>query len=354
MQALVQQEFKATFATHTVPLAMMAGVTPLERTPQIGDLALVEVLSIGQHTRIEDRDGIQRYIFPGDRLIATFGNRYATDQFEGYVPNGPVEACDLLSIGGVCGIVTSQHEAMKTPTRVRIHGLVCDADGTPINARDYGLPAVRSSGRGETILVVGASMNAGKTTTVGTIVRALKQRGKRVAAAKVTGTAASKDGRFIESCGATPTLDFTDIGYPATYMLSIDELMDVYERLGAQLRANDPDYIVLEIADGIYQRETRMLLEHAPFRATIDHVFFAVTDSLAAECAVRCLRDYDLPLRAFSGAMTQSPLMIREAEAATGVPCLSIERMLDGGVMEALGYRRVVELGGAVHFQPSA
>lgn len=71
--------------------------------------------------------------------------------------------------------------------------------------------ALRPSGvlrkQGEVLVVVGASMNAGKTTTIGMLVRVLRLAGKRVAAAKITGTAASKDQRFFEGCGADLALD---------------------------------------------------------------------------------------------------------------------------------------------------
>jgi hypothetical protein len=315
---------------------MMAGMKPLTYAPQIGDIVVAEVMSIGKHSTIENRDGVSTHIFPGDRVVVTFGNRYATDQYEGYVPTQPVAECDMLSVGGVCGEVVSRHASMGTPTRLRLLGAVCTQDEKALNLRTFGMPLRIDAGSGEIILVVGTSMNSGKTTTVGTLVRALSQAGLQVAAAKVTGTAAGKDGRFFASCGAQPVLDFIDAGYPSTYMLSLDELMNVYHNLISQLRATNPDYIVVEIADGIFQRETRMLLENPFFRETVDHVFFAATDSLAAECGARYIHRYGLPLRALAGVVTMSPLATREAEEATGMPCLSIERMMAGEALALL------------------
>jgi hypothetical protein len=187
-------------------------------------------------------------------------------------------------------------------------------------------------------------MNSGKTTTAGTLARALGRANFGVAAGKVTGTAAGKDGRFYEACGARPVLDFTSAGYPSTYMLGLQELLGVYESILGTLRASDPDYIILEIADGIFQRETRMLLESAEFRRSADHVFFAASDSLSAESGVRSIREYGLPLRAAAGSVTQSPLASREAEEALGVPSMSIERIMDGTTLkEVLGTGRALE-----------
>jgi hypothetical protein len=281
--------------------------------------------------------------------VGAFGNRYATDQYEGYLPRRPVKECDLLSVGGVCGEVASRHTSMVGPTRLRIVGLVGDKHGRPINQRTFGLPPSHAVGEGlesgaaEVILVVGSSMNSGKTTTAGTLARALSRANFSVAAGKITGTAAGKDGRFFQACGARPVLDFTSAGYPSTYMLGLEELLGVYESILGNLRASDPDYIILEIADGIFQRETRMMLDSGAIRDSVDHVFFAASDSLSAESGVRSIREYGLPLRATAGSVTQSPLASREAEEALGMPCMSIERIMDGTLKEMLGTGRALE-----------
>lgn len=337
MQTLDVRHFKYGFATHAAPFDAMAAFAPLTHSPRIGDLVVAEVLSIGKHNTIEDRMGVSRHIFPGDHIVGAFGNRYATDQYEGYVPQHTPEEFDLLSVGGVCGHVVSQHATMAQPTRLRFMGYVTDLQGRPVNLMQFGLPRRRANGMCEVILVVGSSMNSGKTTTVGTLVRALSQAGFRTCAAKVTGTAAGKDARYFASCGAARVMDFTDAGYPSTYMLELHELLDIFTTLLAYLQDENPDYIVIEVADGIFQRETRMLLDSVRFRAHINHVIFSANDSLSAECGVRHLSAMRLPLRATSGIVTQSPLAVREAEEATGLPCLSIERILSGEVLALLG-----------------
>jgi hypothetical protein len=339
---------KYGFATRAVPLEEMAKVVPMYAPPSIGDLVLAEVQDIGRHTRMEIRTGVTMYLFPGDHIVGAFGNRYATDQYEGYVPTRPVEECDLLSVGGVCGEVASQHASMLVdPTRLRILGLVGDKGDRPINQCVFGLPSYAVDGHLETsaevILVVGSSMNSGKTTAAGTLARALSRANFSVAAGKITGTAAGKDGRFYEACGARPVLDFTSAGYPSTYMVGLKELLGIYHIILGNLRAANPDYIILEIADGVFQRETRMLLESAEFRQSVDHVFFAASDSLSAESGVRSIRGYGLPLRAIAGSVTQSLLASREAEEAVGLPCISIERIMDGTLTELLGAGRTLE-----------
>jgi hypothetical protein len=348
MQLIDYPIIKYGFTTRAVPLDEMARVTPMYAPPRIGDLLLAEVQDLGRHTRMEIRTGVQMNLFPGDHIVGAFGNRYATDQYEGYVPTRPVEGCDLLSVGGVCGEVASQHASMVVdPTRLRIVGLVSDKDDRPINQCAFGLsPYVAGdsleSSAAEVILVVGSAMNSGKTTAAGTLARALSRANFTVAAGKVTGTAGGKDGRFYEACGARPVLDFTSAGYPSTYMLGLEELLGIYNSILGNLRASNPDYIILEIADGVLQRETRMMLGSEAIRGSVDHIFFAASDSLSAESGVRSVREYGLPLRAIAGSVTQSPLASREAEETLGMPCMSIERIMDGTLKEVLGTGRAL------------
>ena len=344
MYILDPTRLKLTFTTHAVPLSAMAAADALSHVPAIGDLVIAEVTELRRHTAIENRDGARLNIYPGDLIVGAFGNRYATDQYEGYVPDSIVDTCDILSVGGVLGEVRTRATDMRPPTRVRIVGAVCDGDGRPLRVQQFGLHpltvgAARPSAesRPEIILAVGASMNSGKTTTVGTLARGLTLGGFRVAAAKITGTAASRDARFYLSNGANPVFDFTDAGYPSTYMLERDQLLRIYRTLVSHLRATRPDYIILEIADGIFQRETRMLLESPELRAEVDHVFFNALDSLSAAQGVRSLTEYGLPPRAIVGTITKSPLMMREAEEVTGVRCLSLNHLQEGAAVVAVG-----------------
>ncbi len=342
IQSLDPHNLRYSLATRRVPLEAMAGLVPLAKRPRLGQLVVTEVVKLGRNDSLEDRAGLSTRIFVGDRLVGVFGNRYATHQYEGYIPNRTTTKCDLLSVGGVCGRVVSQYVGLRSPTRLRIVGLVGDRNGRPVNTRDFAIEQLADEPTAQVILVLGASMNAGKTTVAGMLSRALTRQGLRVAAAKVTGTAAGKDMRFYASCGARPVLDFIDAGYPSTYLLDPEDLMRATRVLLSQLRATRPDYIVLEVADGIFQRETAMLLGSEEFRAEIGHVFFAANDSLSAESGARHIRNWDLPLRAVSGMLTKSPLAQREAEEATGLPCLSPTQIEDGAAFELLGVPRAL------------
>lgn len=67
--------------------------------------------------------------------MGVFGHRYATCQFEGYVPTDSLEQYHILGQGGVIGIVKSSHAKMPNPTTLRPLGYVVDQSGAVINTK---------------------------------------------------------------------------------------------------------------------------------------------------------------------------------------------------------------------------
>jgi hypothetical protein len=328
-----------SFVTHRVPRAAMVSFGDGKGDPQAGDLVAGQVVSIGRHTAIESRSSRRVGLFVGDVILGAYGNRYATDQYEGYV--GPrSELFHLLSVGGVCGQVASKNDLMlEPPTLLRFVGSVLDEAGEKINLRRFAMSAgALPKTRPTTIVVVGASMNSGKTTTVANAVRGLTHMGYRVAAAKLTGTACSKDTWLMKDAGALAIHDFSDCGHPSTYLASLDELKTVHRVLLAHLATLEPDVVLFEIADGLFQRETRALLTDPEFKGQVDHVLFAGVDSLSVECGARILESWGYHVAASSGLVSCSALGIKECEVATpGVPCLSSAALATGALLPRLG-----------------
>ncbi|MDX1395740.1 MAG: hypothetical protein R3195_15260 [Gemmatimonadota bacterium] len=67
-----------------------------------------------------------------------------------------------------------------------------------------------------TVLVIGTSMSAGKTTAARAIVRLLCEAGLRVAGAKLTGAGRYRDILSMADAGSDPIVDFVDAGLPST------------------------------------------------------------------------------------------------------------------------------------------
>lgn len=329
---------KMAFVTHRVPRSAMVRFGDAPGEPEAGDLVAGCVIAMGKHSAIESRASRRVGLFIGDVVVGAYGNRYATDQFEGYV--GPrSETLHLLSVGGVCGQVKSKNELMpEQPTVLKHAGYVLDENGKKINLRQFGISAVADPApRPKTIVVVGASMNAGKTTTVANAVRGLTYGGYRVAAGKITGTACSKDTWLMKDAGAVGIHDFSDCGHPSTYLASLEELRSIHHALFTNLAALGAEIVLFEIADGLFQRETRALLTDAAFHREIDHVLFAGVDSLSVESGVRLLQSWDYDVAASSGLVSCSALGIQECEAATpNVPCFNAFALATGALLPRL------------------
>src|SRR5262249_31027235 len=176
----------------------------------------------------------------------------ASMQFEGYA-RASGDACDLLSMGGVCGTVASKHDKVLEPSRLQLLGAIGDTDGLPLSLRDFALPQTPFRHKPRSLVVCGSDMDAGKTYTAMCAIKGLMQRDLRVAAMKLTGTAAGRDAWTMRDAGAEPVFDFVDGGWPSTFLCDIEELLTLHRLLLAQAAAAGAEWVVIEIADGPLQ-----------------------------------------------------------------------------------------------------
>ncbi|MBK7951017.1 MAG: DUF1611 domain-containing protein [Deltaproteobacteria bacterium] len=324
------EEAIRAYSTRRVPADAMRSLRN-DLAPSAGDLVLARVESVGQHKRLHTVDGGRKNLFAGDLVIVAYGDRYAPNQYEALVPSD-LRDCDLAAGGGIAGRVVARHEKMRGPTRLHPIGLVAsDPDGPPLNLGGFGLepPTSRGPIRVPVVAVVGTSMDAGKTTTSAHLVRGLRNAGQRVGYAKVTGTAAAGDPGLLRDAGAQLVLDFTDAGFASTYRLPSSTVVAIFEELVLHLVAAGADAIVIEVADGLLQRETEALLQSRTFRSRVNGVIFTAADSLGAVGGVQWLRDRKLPVAGLSGRLLTSPLQVREATTATRLPVYGLKDLLD-------------------------
>ncbi len=314
---------KRAFATRRVPAAAMRTLVVDERRPRAGDLILARVTALGSHSRIELPTGRRALLRPGDEIILAYGNRYAPDQYEAYTPErlGP---CHMAAAGGIAAVATAWHDRLKGPTEIEALGFVGDGLGRVLNLRDFALPE-RAGRLPRALAVFGTSMNAGKTTMAAGLVAGLSAAGLRVGAAKITGTAAGGDLWAMLDHGAIAAVDFTDAGFATTFGADVNAIVSGAARLLRHLVSNaGAEVVVVEIADGLFQEETRELAASPSFRALIDGTVFAAGDAMGAVAGATTLRDLGHRLVAIGGAMTRSPLAIRETRAGTEFDVLSL------------------------------
>lgn len=306
--------------------------------PRSGDLVLARIARLGNHRRLECTDGRRAVLHEDDLIIVAYADRYAPDQYESEVPTS-LGTTQLVASGGIASQVLSRSRDVRTATDIVPVGLICHDDGRPLNVADFALatPTITRA-RPRTIAVVGTSMNSGKTTTVHHLVFGLARAGLRVGATKVTGTGSGNDYWVMRDAGAHRMLDFTDVGLASTYLQPLPRVERKLVELITHLSEDQCDVIFVEVADGLYQKETNALIQAETFRQVIDGVIFAAGDSLGAVHGVGMLGNLGHKVVGISGRITRSPLATREAEIALGARIWEIPDLEDAGA-------RAVDLG---------
>jgi len=297
-----------------------------------GDLVLARVEEIGNHKALELTTGRRSILHEGDEILVAYGNRYAPDQYEALIPEEMI-MCDLVAAGGIASRALSWNTNIKAPTRIQPVGLVCDADGGVINLSRYAVTEQTVNHLPKVIAVVGSSMNAGKTTTVVSLVRGLTQKGYRVGAVKITGTGAGGDLWKMRDAGAAEAVDFTDAGMSTTFRTPLPQLHKAVTRLVSHLATKQCDVIVMEIADGIYQQESAGLIQSPFMQNLVSAYLFAADGSTGAAAGVEWMQRFGLVL-GISGKVTASPLASREAEQVTGLTCYTSQELSRGDIAQ--------------------
>ena len=233
----VRRNMRIPYGLRRVPQSAFTTLLPVPTEPRVGDIVLARLEKIGKNARLELVNGRAATLHEGDLLAAVFGNRYATEQFEGYA-RIKGDACDLLSMGGLCGIVESKHANIAEPSKLKLLGTLGDERARPLRLRDYCLPPRSLLATPQVVVVCGSSMDAGKTHTAMSLILGLKKGGVRVAGIKLTGTAAGRDTWNLVDAGADPAFDFIDGGYPSTHLCTLDKLLILHELLLAHATAS--------------------------------------------------------------------------------------------------------------------
>jgi molybdopterin cofactor biosynthesis protein B len=317
---------KRAFVTRRMAIDTACFLARPAMAPRAGDILLARVTSLGQHSRLELATGRRSHMFVGDEIIVAYGERYATDQFHSKLPED-FSDCDLVAAGGIASQVIEKSAKIRNATCISPLGLLADAEGQPLNLAQAALPAIGadepSANHPQIIAVVGSAMNAGKTTTAANIVHCLKRAGVNVAACKATGTGAGGDVWRLRDAGAEPVYDFTDAGYASTYNVPADDIQKILRTLVGNIAREGAEAIIVEVADGLFQRETQELLQSEYFHSLVDNIVFAAGDAISAAAGVQILDAWGFTPAAISGALTASPLAVAETESITGMPVLT-------------------------------
>lgn len=320
-------------AIRVVPPAQMQHLLPVDpaRPWQQGDLILGRVESVGMINRVQNvnrRGGIdyrEAALFPGTVTVAVLAPRAGTSTCIAKVPPTPIDHLHLHGVGGQAGLVVpgTHHSALyrDPPTAIQVLAILAGPDQEPLNTRSFhsaiaecsAEPRPRTSRDPGLILVVGSDMDDGKTTTARRIIYSLRALGRPVVAGKPVGVGSLGDISSMYDAGASEVLDFSALGEPVTIGLPRERVLEIFHQIFNHLRAQVPPdgFVVLELADGIWYRETQMILKDELVRSLVTDVVFACHGILDADNGMAKLRGwgYQDKLRALSGKLGSSGVL---------------------------------------------
>lgn len=226
-----------------------AGGWEAERRPRdswrMGDYVVAEVTDPSRERKVELTTG--RLIDPaaGDLVVGAFGTRHATLEATGdWRAVGEDGEMHLLTAAGLFGVCTSRSALLPPLGRLRYRGHAV-RDGHPLRMSDFVAEPPPRPFTTPVVLVIGTSMSAGKTTAAKILIRRLKEGGRRVVGAKITGAGRYRDILTMGDAGADAIFDFVDVGLPST--VCPRELYEpALEGLLARMQAVEPDVAVVE------------------------------------------------------------------------------------------------------------
>lgn len=212
----------------------------------MGDYVEGEVVGpITDLYHIEDRSGHMVRVEPGDWVIGALGDRAATLEGVGswrdICTDGEMNA---LTSAGLMGRYTSFSMLLAEPLRLRYRGHLCrnnhkvcmSAFSVTANTHAFNVP---------TVMLVGTSMSAGKTTTGRRVCKELDRAGLFVVGTKLTGAGRYRDILSYFKTGATEIFDFVDAGLPSTVVPEADYRAAIRPLLN-HINDLQPDFVVAE------------------------------------------------------------------------------------------------------------
>jgi len=221
------------------------GAIPRDRW-QGGDYIVSEVIDASSPYLLELSNGRMIPVSTGDRIVGALGVRAATLEATGHWNEvGDDGLMTLLTGAGLCGKLLSRSPSLGNLIGIKYLGHV-HVHGDPVAMGDFVMKVPHRTYKTPTIVIIGTSMSAGKTTTATLLVRRLKLMGLRVTGAKLAGAARYRDTLWLSDAGADHCLDFVEVGLPST-ICSEKKYCDAIDQLLSRIEANESDVAVIEL-----------------------------------------------------------------------------------------------------------
>lgn len=211
-----------------------------------GDYVVGIVTDTSGYRTIELTNGRNMEVAEGDAVVGAFGRREATLEVTGsWRAVGDDRVMHAMTRAGLFGYVESLSTLVRRPLELRYYGHVhregekvtMEGNVGTVDEQPFDIP---------TVLFVGTSMSAGKTTAARIVTRRLKRMGLQVLGAKVSGAGRYQDVLSIQDAGADWGLDFVDVGLPST-VVPAAEYRQKMGQLLSRMAHRPADVAVVEI-----------------------------------------------------------------------------------------------------------
>ena len=209
-----------------------------------GDYVVGKVVDAkGSLAKVELANGRIAHQVEGDLVVGAFGIRRATLEAVGdWQSIQPDLIMHNLTIAGLFGRLTSASYLLPQLPTLTYLGHVTRQDHK-VRMQDFVpdlslLPYTRP-----TILIIGTSMSAGKTTTARIIIHLLTQLDLNVIGAKLTGAGRYRDILAMLDAGASKVFDFVDVGLPSS-ICPPEDFRGALQKLLSLIERENPDYSV--------------------------------------------------------------------------------------------------------------
>jgi len=195
--------------------------------------------------RVEDRTGHMVKVESGDWVVGALGDRAATlEGVGGWHDIGDDWLMHALTSAGLMGYYTSISSLLPEPMLLRYRGHLL-RNGRKVRMTDFAIRADSHAFSTPTLLLVGTSMSAGKTTTGRRVCKELDRAGLNAIGAKLTGAGRYRDILSYLKTGATEIYDFVDVGLPSTVVPEADFRKAIRPLLN-HINNRHPDLLVAE------------------------------------------------------------------------------------------------------------
>ena len=286
----------------------------------MGDYVMGEVIPpLNPSSTVELTNGRMASILPGESIIGAFGVRQATLEIVGNWQDIPTDnSLHALTPAGLFGKATSVSHLLPSPPSVHYQGHLL-RDGQKLSMNDYINPLPEQSYQCPTIMIIGTSMSAGKTTATRVIIRLLRQKGLKVIGAKLTGAERYLDILAMQDAGAEQIFDFVDVGLPSS-ICEPEEFRLRLRQLLTKIAATEPDVVVAETGASPFEPYNGAIVIEE-MRSQINYTVLCASDPYAV---MGVSQGFGLQPDLITGVATSTSAGVQLVEKLTGIKALTL------------------------------